>query len=762
MQSDRFTVQADTPVLARPPINVVDFGAVGDGSHNDGPAFQGATDFAATSGRKTIVIPSSPAGYSIATTVSVTKPGQWGLRWVGEGGRPIGAVNSTTTLWCDVQEKHGSKASIGEVGFVGSGGTYYTVRVDGLEGQLTDADVGKFLRLVGSAKNGNDGRFMIVKRLDDSSCLIFKPLEQNTQPVADDPNKGQIDWRVEECAFDVRARENIFEHLTFMVRPGQTITRMVNVTESPEPDSNVTGHVKFTDCYFTSRLIQGANARWGVTLAELFLPKPKKTNYEEENGVPRPAMPANCDFISFLDCGFDGLQEAGVAHCNTSAGRTGGGQSREHLFFRSEFLHMPFGYYMLPGSFGMARFEQCTWDTISDTGVVLRNGVNVLTISGGLTEECARLVDYAGTGGAPNPVVIEDIAFGLSHGFVHPSNEIMTFGGLGPFLFKNVLINTTDAATPFISLTAPAGSGEGLLTVMSCQFAGDQHSLRPGGHGRLLAPRQGPFPLAEGMTLVIESSFNGDLETVTFHNGTHPDQKTPFFVNGIARATAKEVAAMINTQLTLNKVRAFGTGDNLLALESTTPGDDTNDALFRVSTPPSGGPPGGSANTVFEFRTNPTNDTYTVGWPQSDLAKLTGGFFDTDRGNPERRVVLIGNGQFHSSPLPARPDPFEDGIFHLGGTGRIPHGFSTRNLSGSVQITHPQTSARVQFTRAELDAAYLPTVSAGPSVGTPAPGALRTSWANRTPDGFDINLEAPPGSDQTTPNVVQVIWHLLR
>lgn len=179
-----------------------------------------------------------------------------------------------------------------------------------------------------SGTTGNDGRFMIVKIITDepkvpagSACLIFMTPAGTNPAVADDPNNGHIDWRVEECAFDVRARGTAFEHLTFMVRPGRTITRMVDVTESPEPDSMGLTHVKFADCCFTSRLITGANARWGVTLAELVLPKPGKAAiYQEENGVPRPYQPPNCDFVSFADCYFDGLQEAGVAHCNSPDG----------------------------------------------------------------------------------------------------------------------------------------------------------------------------------------------------------------------------------------------------------------------------------------------------------------------------------------------------------------------------------------------------------------------------------------------------------
>src|SRR5256885_215389 len=261
-------------------ISVADFAPAGD---NDGPRFQAAADYAAAHGRKTILVPSIPAGYSVQTTVELTTHGHWGLRWVGEGGRSTGEINTTTTVWCDVAEKHGINASVGAVAFSGTTGNYYTVRVDGLAG-LTGADVGKFLRLVGSAKDGNDGRFMIVKIITDdpkvpagSACLIFKTPAGANPAVADDPNNGHIDWRVEECAFDVRARGTVFEHLTFMVRPGRTITRMVNVTESPEPDSMGLTHVKFTDCCFTSRLITRANARWGVTLAELVLPKPGKT-----------------------------------------------------------------------------------------------------------------------------------------------------------------------------------------------------------------------------------------------------------------------------------------------------------------------------------------------------------------------------------------------------------------------------------------------------------------------------------------------------
>jgi len=53
-------------------VNVADFGAAGNGKQDDGPAFQAAADNAAAQGRKTILVPSTPAGYSLSTTVRLT------------------------------------------------------------------------------------------------------------------------------------------------------------------------------------------------------------------------------------------------------------------------------------------------------------------------------------------------------------------------------------------------------------------------------------------------------------------------------------------------------------------------------------------------------------------------------------------------------------------------------------------------------------------------------------------------------------------
>lgn len=82
----------------------------------------------------------------------------------------------------------------------------------------------------------------------------------------------------------------------------------------------------------------------------------------------------------------------------------------------------------------------------------------------------------------------------------------------------------------------------------------------------------------------------------------------------------------------------------------------------------------------------------------------------------------------------------------------------SQNLRGAVTVAASASGAPVVFARPERDASYFVVAVVSASSGRPQPGATRVSVSGKTPAGFQVLLEAPPGPG----NSVTIDWLLVR
>jgi hypothetical protein len=131
-----------------------------------------------------------------------------------------------------------------------------------------------------------------------------------------------------------------------------------------------------------------------------------------------------------------------------------------------------------------------------------------------------------------------------------------------------------------------------------------------------------------------------------------------------------------------------------------------------------------------------------------------------DGGNTQR---LITNGWVEHPPAPSPPTPPDPRpptqLAGALGNATLSANATTRarNLNGTIRLGGASTTSRsVVFDTMEDDATYALALSVGTAYGSPATGALRASYANKSTTGFDVSVEAAAG----TAAAVDVQWVL--
>jgi len=704
--------------------DIRDFGAVCDGVADDTAAVQAAFT-ALVRGDKLLI----PGTMRITDTVTLRANG------VVVDFPAGAAAGSVGNLFVDIRDLVGSGLTVGtvvaQVFDTNTGGTaqatQHVVPMTFTSAtQLDAAWEGRSIWLYDATNAANEQEYKIARVVSSTGSGTFTTsilaIAWTGAPVGPDTCR----FRIERCGISIRGREVQLRNLSAMPAHGRELHHLVEFTEDDTtPGAQPVTANTIEQCSFgTDR--QGWS-RYGVVVAQEICPKrgsthdaPVRANTAAVgvNQIRRPVNPTGfyyqctvpgttgasepaawsdgsvtargqvvpgdggVTWVSVFD--FAGVWspfnvdvftwDRCIVQNNDGAGVLAGNLTNQcitHTFSRcSAAANLNF---WRARSGAQANFDHCAIGA-KDTAIVFGQGTRQSAITNCLLEGVSRVVHYIGTAGGGGPLVISNCDGNLGDpqfGGMHPSGELASLGGIGPFSIHDCHLGNPSAIKSDACIKLADASAIGATTVEleiggRCTFSATRP--RTGTKASRIAARPGPWDLTANATLDIRVSTDAG---VTFQNSSITFAATSFR-NGLADARADEIAVALRTRAPARAAGVTYTPGQVVRAASSTPG-----VYFTCTTGGTTAP--GSGDPAAWVTTNTTGVASTDGavqWVSSiqlpaEIISATGGagfgdggtlqLYTLGAGSPQTVIHVTGGSAnaklgFPTTPLAAQAD----------------------------------------------------------------------------------------------------------
>ena len=416
-------------------VNVRDFGAIGDGAHDDAPAINAAIAAAGQGGA--IYFPSKPGGgqatYAILGPLRISSNAtQIAQRWYGDAPSTSGFF--TTQIVCQFPlVASGTAASITSlVGLV--------VTIGGLSGPgLSNIQVGDTITLSGCATAGNNFFYTIASINVGAGTVTAQAIHYDDDVngtylnTGTDANNGSIHWNVKHSMIQCYSRDCSFENIEFH---GLNNCAAVFDCTKDSGGSTPNTQIRFANCHILDGI-------FGVKIGDL---------------GPNTSYPNNCEFYKFEIVAFDGLTHSAIYIPNTTS------QSKSHLLLHCLFTTTPYAVWVNSGSFNM---YNCGGTLFPKQFVYVRTFGEPINMYGLNLEDPFRVAWISGN----SPVTIE----GMRVDYASPTNcasDGLLIRVIGQMLsVRNVNFVPGETGIPAIAVGVAGASVSGCQAVIqNCNF----------------------------------------------------------------------------------------------------------------------------------------------------------------------------------------------------------------------------------------------------------------------------------------------------
>jgi len=624
-------------------LNILSFGAVGDGTTDDGPAFQRAIDNANPG--DVIIVPEPSSFYKIVTPFGIWDDNVHGHKR-GITIQGPGADIANPTIRAYHVEPAGTAASIFTSSNGGSGTVMMAVNIGtGSLYGVTSATTASLLDFNLAVWNAYDDRNVVelpLSYIDVSDPNNVKLWVINSNGQTTDTNNGQICWRIAQPMITIRGAYNTLKDLHISTATGGTnkYSMIVEINESRRAGAAAVNAVRLENVTLTANAYNNPWCRYGVSIARSLCPESGHGSFAGNNGLGYPQQ-YNTNGVSelvFKNVSFAYFNEAAVEHVSFS------GQSKSVLFdtFTVNYCGAawvaPAREYtsgsVLNRSLPHANFYHGKVSQIRDYAFNAGNyASDIIRIDDIYTEVGAGI--FRGLSNATNsPLVLRDYTHnyytwldksGRGDCFVPPDGNVLQIGSsYGPHIFEGLTMNNAaDKGNTHIELGANS-TGLQMFSFKNCAFKGTTTQGQVNGglkRAKLTTGRRGPHKFNGDEKLVIK--INGGANITCSFSSTDFSNAIQTWPVDMNRINYLEIGRVITNQLYLSGVVAHGRTDN------------ANLTLYHLS--------GTGANTLqvvsaswqFGF-----SSALQTGAGSDPVNLETFGYFDTDRSVSQFTGVL--------------------------------------------------------------------------------------------------------------------------
>lgn len=591
---------------------------------------------------------------------------------------------------------------------------------------------------------------------------------QNTGATNTDANNGAIRWRLLVNPLDIRMRDFNMCGITVEPASGFRIDYLLQQTFASGSGAQQVIRNLVERSSFITQAATTAKLRDAVWLARSIVPRAGNSLYAGLNGDGdlQEQFPFQVDTMDYDRCEMGAAGGVNSRFGIAVFSRTG--QSKENIISRMTcmFTRMPIGVprtrwngsvWSVDGnpqfSVYYGSFAACdTWvrhgatssGAVTIEGCYGEAGSRIFEDEHGLLPQVVNFVGNV-------PTISATIGTGLYA--VHPSGEIYTLNGTGPYNFVNGFDTISGvAANPgHISCRGEATSHHTRLN-----FVGHTFYTIPGWTRKPRLTGMGPGPYVLTGTEVISVTAGGVTQTVTCSAANFAavwgagavdlNEAEGYQISGLIQGfltNATSWADPENTRFDIQGVAGGVTGQLTI-----------NSAPAALGLP----------IAVLTAGQNPTNigndssNMIEVALASGAVTKVT----ITNQGSGIIQQSTLSDLKFCDYPeksYSATVAPGKQSLNGIRSLNSTQDGVSGENLCGSVDIADAASTATVAFPTNEPNVSFkIPALAVGTKTGAPAEEAYRAHWANKTVSGFDIVLEAAPGAGTT----VTVEWMITR
>lgn len=616
--------------------------------------------------------------------------------------------------------------------------------------------IGEWFNVWNTANPANAGPMgMICVGVPADNQILLS--NQNTGAAATDANNSSICWEKVIVGWDIRMRDFVMEGFTIAADTGFTLHVVLQQTFSPNPGAQQVIRNRVANSSF---IMQASNAKIvdGIWVARSIVPIAGNSLYGGLNGAGdlQEQFPFQVDTMDYENLLIGSNSIAQTRFSIAFFSRTG--QSKENSIRRliTSFNRMGVGvprtryngtvwsvdgnpqFSVFEGSFGATD----TWFRHGSTSSGACNFMFNYGESGSrIYEDDHGLLPQVANFFGNVPTIQPSSIYGGQFA-IHPSGELYTLNGAGPYNFFGGFDTVTGgSATPaHISIR-----GEPTASQTKLNFFGQTFYENPGWNRKPRITGNAPGPARLNGTEVVTVTTNPGAVTnsVTLSQANF-DAVFGAGIVSLLKAEYYQIAAVVQKFCT--NVTSWGSPENTdFNIQGVNGGVTGN--LQITSAPASLGLSG--ALTAGQNSTQIGTDSSNI----VEVALASGGVTKVTIGNYGSQCVqqsTLANLPFFNfagvKSYSATIAPTKQSVNGVMGISGKQDGVPINNLNGSVDLTAAATTVSVVFGTAEpAGNGYMPMCSPQKKSGAPAAGAYRYHIENVTTAGFDIVTEAAPG-----------------
>lgn len=652
------------------------------------------------------------------------------------------------------------------------GDYHQTITVDVAAG-ITAANkarwIGRPFSSYGAATDGNkcDGA-MIVDVPADNTLRVSN---RNDTAAATDANNGSISWWIDEPVFDFRAADMRMEGIAFGMVAAGDIGCFVELNHPPGPGQRAVTRCQIVHNTFGSDAQSSGYYRDCLRLAQnIVCTDLTYFDHRGKNGLGEWQWSHPTQVSETIIHANAFVATASIVARSAIALWSGSAQSKNNHITQCTFVRQQFGVCVpndlrLGGvwtSTGLAHFDLASCQSQQNFDAIVQAGgyaSDIIRIDNLYGENVARVFKGLNTGASPvcltNPYIISSTtAEHPSGAWIDTNAPNLTING-GSIDYGN-------GSVPHITHRGTQTNREVIIAIRDFTIQGTTNYSVEFGLG--IALNRGPYDFGAGGQKLGFKVDGGAQVDVTFSQANF-DAVMGYTVN-LRRVHTWEVAKMIQNYVA--GAKSWGDGDDIwVYVRSAT---NTTGGSIRVEAPLSGV----SANTILGFGLAATSTNRAQTRLAKDSANLADWGFSTgtsgkvwlimeavrrlNKSTNAQDVINNVNKRINSGTLGGLQ---LDNVVSLNGPNA--NSISCKNFNGTQAFANGDTTKTIAFATAEEDTNFdVAAVTILKTAGTPAVAAYRWHIENKTVNGFDLVVEASPGSGGDATATTKATWMITR